>query len=294
MNQFFDDEDDGKDLEMETKPATAVENSESNSLSSSGDGDVDGAMQSLGGSLPPELMVYTITSEEIEIIVKHFFRGILDNDFFFFLYGETQVSWIRGDGVRNRRIKYARSVIGDEAVDQAIEEAQAEFKERVDPRLWDIYENGSDEQWREVWAESWRNIREWDCAGDLKQMDELESKYPSDLIVLVLYHWGPGRPRTVLAFSTADSELVPLLEASTRFEVLTTKSQIRGVTANAEFRHRGFIRARRQGGDWLFDFPGSTPGTLAHGFLESVRNQIKKALSEAVDEQEDDDLAFEI
>jgi hypothetical protein len=239
-------------------------------------------------------MVYTITSEEIEIIVKHFFRGILGNDFFFFLYGRTEISWIRGDNVRNKRINYARSVIGDEAVDQAIEEAQAEFKEKADPRLWDIYENGSDEQWREVQAESWRAVLDPNCAGDLKQMDELESKYPSDLIVLVLYGWGVGRPRTVLAFSTADSELVPLLEASTRFEVLTTKSQIRGVTANAQFRHREFIRARRQGGDWLFDFPCSTRGTLARSFLESVVDKIKKALGEAVDEQEDDDLAFEI
>ena len=269
MNQFFDDEYDGKDFETETKPVSAVENSDSNSLPSSGEGDVDDE---------EEYTSYVPIRFEVVELVKYWFGGILDNDFFFFICGRTDFKLTWRDIFASKRINYARTVIGDEAVDQAIEEARAEFKEKEDPRLWDIYENGSDEQWREVWAETWRDIREWDCAGDLKQMDDLESKYPSDLIALVLHDWRARRRSTVLVFSTADSELVPLLEACPRFEVLTTKSRIRVVTANRDLRHRGFIRARRQGGDWLFDFPGSTPGTLAHGFLESVRNQIEQVL----------------
>jgi hypothetical protein len=112
-------------------------------------------------------------------------------------------------------------------------------------------------------------------------MEELETKYPGDLIALVLHDFAAGKRSTVLGFSTADSELVPLLEACPQFEVLTTKSRIRRVTANRTLRHRGSIRARRQGRDWLFAFPGSTPGTVASRFLESVRNQIKKVLSDA-------------
>jgi hypothetical protein len=171
-----------------------------------------------------DVAAYLATEYEIIQLVKYWSERILDNEFFFFLYGKTESSYIRGDNFGRKRIAYARTVVSQEAVDQAIEEVREMLKESLNTRrLWSFFENGSDEQWREVWAESWREIREQYCAADLKEMEELETKYPSGLIAFVLHDLSADNGRPVLVFPTSDSELVPLLEASREFEVGTDK-----------------------------------------------------------------------
>jgi hypothetical protein len=275
MNQFFDDEDDGKDFETETKPGS-VQNSDSNSLPSTGAGVRDDEEKPTS---------YIPTREEILLLVKHWETQVLDAYWFCFMSGACGL-YVHDEKVRaNSRFELAEAAIGEEAVRAAIDEANEEFKREYPEWLWEIFVNGSDKQEEEVHEESLRGGYGQYSAGDLKQMEELETKHPKDLIGLVLDDIRAGDRSTVLGFSTADSELVPLLEACPQFQVLTTKSRIRRVTANRTLRYRGFIRARRRGRDWLFDFPGTTPGTVAYSFLEYVRNQIKKVLSDAAERE---------
>ena len=253
-----------------------------------------GCVDEVNGAGAVEVDGYVPTRHEVLQLVKYWYRRFLENRWDYFVYGGEGSTEIRVNPFARRRIARAYAAIGKEAADQAIEEAHEDTMRVIEEWLNEIFENGTREQWDEVGVEEWRGAYKQYCADDLKEMEELETKYPSDLIALVLHDRQAGERRTVLGFSTADSELVPLLEGCPQIEVLTTKSRIRRVTANRTLRYRGFIRARRQGGDWLFDFPRSTQGTVARSFHESVVDKIKKALGEAVDEQEDDDLSSEI
>ena len=87
------------------------------------------------------------TRGEVIQLVKYWHGIFLGDDWFYFLYGKPWTTAFRREGYAQWRIKLAASAIGDEPVDQAIKEVADEFKSKLeDPRLWDIYKNGTGEQ----------------------------------------------------------------------------------------------------------------------------------------------------
>lgn len=241
-----------------------------------------GCVDEVNGAEAVEVDGYVPTRHEVMQLVKYWYLRHLENSWDFFLTGQTGSSEFRLNRFARRRIARADAAIGEEAVDAAVKEAREEFKARDnDDRLWEIFEHGTPEQWEEVRIEFLREIQERHWADALKEMKDLETKHPGDLFVSVLHDCPDEKGRPVLVFPNADSELVPLLEASGEFEIETDKSRIRALMVDRLLSMSGFIRIRRQGPDWLFDFAAATPGTSGWHFLESVRDQIKKLLSNA-------------
>ena len=263
----------------DTNRVGAVEHSDSNSLPSSGEGAEDGAMQSLGGSLPMKSMDYLANSEEVSVLVKHWRTQILRLEWVFFIYGQTGSSELRTLDLARGRIDLAYAAIGKEAVDQAIEEAQAEFKGKInDDRLWNIFENGTQEQWEEVCKETYRKWGARDSTKFRQKLEELEAAYPGDVVALVLRDFPEDKRNPVLVSATLNPKLAAALQASGEFTVETDKDMISSLVVGQKFTKMGFLRIRRENGEWRFYGPGSKKNTIGWEYLRWVMGQIEPVL----------------
>ena len=238
-----------------------------------------GYVDEVNGAGAAEAAEYVPTRHEVVERVKYWYRRVLDNSCFFFIFGGTGSSEWRVEAFAGRRVDRAQAAIGRESVDAAIDEVREEFRTKVakDDRLWDIFENGTDEEWQAVWDETYREWREQDVAEALKRLDQLQSESPGDFIAMVLRDWPDDKDAPVLV-SPTDSELNAVLQASGKFQVETDKSKVRALRVDQHFASMGFLRARRHNGVWLFEFPDSEPGTIGWDFLESVAGKIKELL----------------
>ena len=254
MNQFFDDEDDGKDLEMETKPRRRVKNSDNDPLflHPESEGYIS---NEVNGADTEEVPLDVPTRLELVMIVKYWYGRTLGNDFFRFKFGGFDKKEIQMQHFVTRRISGVAAAIGQETVNQAIEEVREEFKAKVDPRLWNIFEDGSDEEWREVREEFRREEWEDYSASYLREMETLETKYPNDMVALVLRDPWADKDRAVLISSAADPELIALLQADGRLEIETDRSRVTTLVVDHEFGKIGFLRIRRENGRWIFTDP---------------------------------------
>lgn len=223
-----------------------------------------------------EIPDYVPTRSELVQVVRYWHLRRLDDEWFEFLYGRREPNSYRLAIFAERRIHRAAAAIGQEAVDQAIEKAREEFKARVDGRLWDIFENGTDEQWKAVKDQSWREIFEGYAAAALGSLERLE-KEPSDFLALVLHDWKDHSRRPVLICSD-QSGFTTLLRAAGKFEVETDKSRIRVLMVEQHHSAAGLIRAKREAGEWQFDFPESRPGTVGRQYLEVLTAEIRTLL----------------
>jgi hypothetical protein len=117
-----------------------------------------GFVDEVNGPGAAEAAAYVPTRHEVVELVKYWYRRALDNSWFFFICGDTGSSEWRVEEFARRRVDRAETAIGRESVDAAIGEAREEFRTKVvkDDRLWEIYENGTEEQWQAVWDETYR------------------------------------------------------------------------------------------------------------------------------------------
>lgn len=238
-----------------------------------------GCVDEVNGKGAVEVDAYVPTRHEVEQLVKYWHRRALENSWFFFIYGGTGSSEVRLKAFARRRIERAQAAIGKEAVDAAIKEVRDEFRTKVvkDDRLWDIFENGTQEQWDAVLDETWREWCEQDAAEALKRLEQMGKEFPGDFVALVLRDWPDDKGRPVL-ISPTTSELNAVLRASGTFEIGADVSRVRALIVDQHFTSMGFLRARRRNGEWLFEFPGSSPGTIGWHFLEAVTSEVKKRL----------------
>jgi hypothetical protein len=232
----------------------------------------------VNGAGAEEVPQYVPTKHELLQLVKYWHGRVLDNDFFRFQYGGSDSGEFRIARSAARRVRRAAAAIGQEAIDQALAKVREEFRAKVsDARLWDIYENGTEEHWAAVREESWREISAQYAAADLERLEQLVTQHPDDLIALVL-HKDVGREIRMVLISPGDSELSSLSRASGKFETDTDKAKVRSLMVDGEFGCAGFLRITRRNGVLQFEFPGSEPGTVGRGLLESVTGEIKKLL----------------
>ena len=121
---------------------------------------VVGYVNEVNGPGAEEIAGYVPTQHELVQLVKYWYRRTLDDSWSFFLDGCTGSTEWRVAEFANRRFERAEAVIGAEAVVEAIKEVRGEFKAEVkDDRLWDIFENGTEEQRDAVLKETERNLR---------------------------------------------------------------------------------------------------------------------------------------
>jgi truncated hemoglobin YjbI len=127
---------------------------------------VVGYVDEVNGAGAAEVAAYVPTRHEVVELVKYWYHRVLDNSWFFFLFGGTGSSEWRVKEFAGRRFERAEAAIGKEAVDAAIKEAREEFRTKVvkDDRLWDIFEHGTEEQWEAVRDEVSREWLEQDAA----------------------------------------------------------------------------------------------------------------------------------
>ena len=242
-----------------------------------------GFVDEVNGPGAAEAAAYVPTRHEVVELVKYWYRRVLDNSCFFFIFGGTGSSEWRVSAFADRRFNRAEAAIGRESVDAAIEEAIEAFRTKVvkDDRLWHIFENGPQEQWDAVLAETHRKMREEDAAEALKRLEQFQAESPGGFIALVLRDWPDDKGAPVL-ISPADSELNAVLQASGQFQVETDKSKVRTLVIDRHFTSMGFLRARRHDGDWQFEFPHSKPSTIGREYLESVAGEITTLLGARV------------
>jgi len=127
---------------------------------------VVGYVNEVSGAGAAEVAGYAPTCHEIIELVKYWHRRVLDNSWFFFIYGGTGGSEARLKAFARRRIARAEAAIGEDAVDAAIKDSREEFRTKVvkDDRLWDIFENGTHEQRAAVQDRFWEDVFEKDAA----------------------------------------------------------------------------------------------------------------------------------
>ena len=103
---------------------------------------------------------YNPTREEFIQIVKYWAQEVLEVQYFQFGTGQYC-------GRDSRLIRFARErcdriaeVLGQEAVYQAIDEVYAKFGEKQDQTIWNIFLNGTKEQWDAVQMETHKALEE--------------------------------------------------------------------------------------------------------------------------------------
>ena len=262
---------------METKKLRLVKNSDNQSLFRHLPELEGHYVDEVNGAGAEEVPQYVPTRHELLQLVKYWYGRVLDNDFFQFQYGGSASNEFRIGRFAPRRIRRAAAAIGQEAVDQAIKEVRDEFKSKLnDPRLWNIFESGTSEQWKAVRDESWREIFEQYAAGALTKLEQLQKGSPGDFVALVLCDY-PDEQRRPVMVSPTNSELHAVFQAMGKFEMETDVSKVRTLMVDQRFSSAGFIRGTRQeNGDWRFEFLDSRPGTNGWHFLERVTGQIRK------------------
>lgn len=262
---------------METEKRRLVKNRDNDPLFSHSEFEKF-CVDEVNGAGAEEVPKYVPTRHELIQLVKYWYGRVLDNDFFRFHYGGSDSGELRIGRFAPRRIRRAAAAIGQEVVDRAMKEVRDQFKVKVkNDRLWDVFENGTAEQWEAVQAETYREWREQDAADALERLEQLDKESPGAFIALVLRDWPGDNARPVL-ISPTDSGFNAVLQASGKFEVETDKSRIRTLMVEQQKTKMGFLRAKRQEGDWRFEFPDSKPGTVGWHFLEGVTCQIGKLL----------------
>jgi hypothetical protein len=110
---------------------------------------VVGHVPEVNGSEACEVPQFVPTKRELIQIAKYWFQRRLDNDFYFFVFGQTGSSEWRTNVYANRRINRIADILPEQELNQAIEEVEHDFKQehKISDADWDVFKNGTQEQW---------------------------------------------------------------------------------------------------------------------------------------------------
>lgn len=111
-------------------------------------GFVIGAVDEINGKGGEEIPGFIPTRDELLPIVKYWFKQILDLRWFYFNTGGTGSTEWRLNVFADRRISRIASLLGEEDVNQAIDEVYIQFREdqHDNMRLWQIFRKGNQAQ----------------------------------------------------------------------------------------------------------------------------------------------------
>jgi hypothetical protein len=106
-------------------------------------------LSEVNGPDSAEVLNFAPTRYELIQLVKHWATIVIDDSFVCFLYQQhSSSSERRRRAFAGRRINRIATVLGEEAVEKAINEAEEEYSKPVSPRAWSIFKNGTEEEWQ--------------------------------------------------------------------------------------------------------------------------------------------------
>ena len=122
-----------------------------------------GYVSEVNGSDSAEMPDFVPTRHELFELAKYWEAVCLDLSYDLFLYdGGINSSDFNRTQFAARRINRIATVLGEEEVRKAIEEAEQEFSKTIDPRAWAIFKNGTPEKQEAFREEVLRDFSE-DC-----------------------------------------------------------------------------------------------------------------------------------
>lgn len=120
---------------------------DSEGLGISGNGRITiGYVSEVNGSDSGEVPDFVPTRHELVQLIKYWATVDLENEFYFFLYTQTGSNDSRRGAFARRRISRIATILGEEEVRKAIEEAGQEYSKKTDPRAWSIFKDGTPEE----------------------------------------------------------------------------------------------------------------------------------------------------
>jgi hypothetical protein len=170
---------------METAKRNVCENSGNDSLGPSGNESPKiSSPTEVENQKPQESAGYIPTHKELVQLVKYWYRRRLEDMWFYFCYGQSGNDMSATLCCADFRISLAAKIIGWKVVHQAIAGVREEFRAEVKPRpakdarLWDLFQNGTHEQWVTEQTAFWREYEAkqsrsaLSCSADAKDKNE--------------------------------------------------------------------------------------------------------------------------
>lgn len=149
-----------EDLQRYQKQAAnpKVRNADNSGLGPIGQGIIIGYVDQVNGSGAEEFEGFVPTRYELIQLAKHWAKVAIDIEYFWFCYEQPSSSEIRLRPFAWRRVNRIADVLGDEAVQKAVDAAYEEYGKRQDARTWNIFLNGTPEERKALQDEIAREI----------------------------------------------------------------------------------------------------------------------------------------
>jgi hypothetical protein len=125
---------------------------------------VIGSVDEVNGPGAQEIAEFVPTRHELIQILKYWTLIYIDHRYFYFLYRQYGSDWSRRQNFAERRMSRIQSILGEEAT-KVIDNVVAEFGKERNQRYWNIFINGSAEEWDTVEDEVHKDI-EQRCGED--------------------------------------------------------------------------------------------------------------------------------
>jgi hypothetical protein len=109
-----------------------------------------GWVAEVNGPEAVEVSGFIPTKHELKEIVKYWHLRRLYNRFFYwFHYGQSGSTEWRISIYAQRRIARVEELLSEKDVEEAVSDAEGDFKDRyrISDEDWNIYKNGSEEEW---------------------------------------------------------------------------------------------------------------------------------------------------
>ena len=107
-----------------------------------------GRVQEVNGETAKEVPDFVPTSHELTVLVEYWAAQIIDYNFFLFCYEQTCSQKCRRSDFGQRRVNRIESLIGEAAVQRAIDKALDEYGRGDDSEAWRVFRHGTDEERR--------------------------------------------------------------------------------------------------------------------------------------------------
>jgi hypothetical protein len=122
-------------------------------------GIIEGYVVEVNGELAEEIPDFVPTRDELFQLAKYWTKVERDIEFFHFRFRMTGGSEVRRATFARRRLARIESLVGKDLVEMAKEEAYAEVGKEQDPREWDIFLNGTEEERNNLQAKIARDMQ---------------------------------------------------------------------------------------------------------------------------------------
>ena len=136
---------------------------------------VIGYVDEVNGNGAIEEPGFVPTRHELLQLVQYWTERVVDIRFFWFCYQQFSSCESRMLSFAQRRISRIAELLGDEIVEKVIEDVYEKLSQRHDPRAWEVFTNGDDDQERAFHDEMGRHMSRQGCNSQCKTEHRHES-----------------------------------------------------------------------------------------------------------------------